>query len=110
MLYYKDLTKEQKLNICNGCGSKGGFVKVPNFLFLASCNHHDFLYWIGGSETDRKIADDKFYKYMKKDVKAEKKICKKIYYKSWAYTYYKMVCIFGKKYFNYKVVVKNGSI
>jgi|LGOV01.1.fsa_nt_gb hypothetical protein len=35
---YTELSPEQKKEICNGCGAKGGWIKVPNFLFKASCN------------------------------------------------------------------------
>ena len=46
-LHYKDLSQLQKEIICNGCGKKGGVIPVPNFIFLASCNKHDFKYWRG---------------------------------------------------------------
>ena len=95
-LRYKNLTKEQKDKICNGCGSKGGWFNPPEFLFHASCNHHDFLYWKGVTEKDRKLADEAFYKYMKKD-------CKKFYDYIIAYIYYKAVRVMGNKYFNHKI-------
>lgn len=98
MLRYSDLTKEQKDKITNGCGSKGGLIKPPSFIFKASCNHHDFLYWLGGDESDRIYADDTFYKYMKIDIEGEKWYSKPFHH-AWAYIYYKAVRIFGKKYF-----------
>ena len=101
MLHYRDLTPEQKKQICNGCGGKGGFINPPEFLFHASCNHHDFFYWRGGKEEDRKKADLAFYKYMTLDIVNEDSRFKRMYYSAWAYTYYKAVRIFGKKYFNY---------
>ena len=104
MLKYKDLTPEQKDKICNGCGGKGGFINPPEFLFHASCNHHDYLYFIGGSELDRTKADNVFYKYMKLDVAREMNKYKRVYCSIWAYTYYKAVRLFGYKYFNYKRV------
>jgi endogenous inhibitor of DNA gyrase (YacG/DUF329 family) len=64
---YRNLTEEQKLVICNGCGPKGGWMPVPEFFCHASCNHHDFNYWIGGTEWDRLKADNQFYKEMRKD-------------------------------------------
>ena len=100
MLKYSQLTTEQKKYICNGCGSKGAFIKVPNFLFLASCNQHDFYYWLGKSEEDRVKANDSFYKWMREDI-ATAVWYKKPYYYIWAYAYYKAVVIEGKKYFNY---------
>jgi hypothetical protein len=41
---------------------------VPDFIFTASCNHHDFNYWLGCTEEDRKRADLQFYRAMKADV------------------------------------------
>lgn len=100
MLRYSQLTQEQKSKICNGCGIKGGFIKVPNFLFKASCNHHDFRYWRGCREVDRKDADDSFYKWMRVDIKGAKWYLKP-YYHMWAWFYHKAVRLFGSKHFYY---------
>lgn len=67
MIRFVDLTEEQEAVICNGCGPKGGWVPVPEFMFHASCDHHDFRYWKGGSEADRKDADHDFLIEMLKD-------------------------------------------
>jgi len=100
MLRYSDLTSKQKSLITNGCGGKGSLVPVPEFKFHTSCNHHDFYYWRGGDEEDRKKADDAFYKYMKID--AKEAVWYKIgYYKVWAFLYYKAVRVKGKYYFSY---------
>ena len=64
---FKDLTEYQKFIICNGCGPKGGWMPVPEFFCHASCDHHDFNYWLGGSEWDRLKADNQFYREMRKD-------------------------------------------
>ena len=101
MLHYKDLTKEQKEKICNGCGSKGGFLNPPEFLFHASCNHHDFLYWRGGSEEDRKRADEDFYRYMQLDAVNEDNPIIRSLYELNAWLYYEAVRLFGAKYFYY---------
>jgi hypothetical protein len=98
MLKYRDLTQEQKEKICNGCGSKGGFIKPPNFIFKASCNHHDFNYWRGNTKELKKKADKDFYNAMKLDI-AEAAFYKKPFYHCWALTYYISVSMFGKKYF-----------
>ena len=112
MLHYSDLTPEQKANVCNGCGAKGGYINPPEFLFHASCDHHDFYYWRGGTEEDRKNADDAFYRYMKIDIASEKSVLKRAYYNIWAYTYYLAVRLFGYKYFHYrnKMKEKNNAI
>jgi hypothetical protein len=46
--HFSDLTKEQQENYGNGCGTR--LFKVPDFVFSASCRHHDFI-WNRGSET-----------------------------------------------------------
>ena len=106
MLKYVDLTLAQKAFVCNGCGGKGGLVNPPEFLFHASCNHHDFLYWRGGTEADRKAADDAFYEMMKVDI-AECSWHLRAHYHIWAYTYYKSVRLIGKKFFYYGDRPKN---
>jgi len=102
LLKYKDLTEEQKKFITNGCGGKGGWIKPPNFIFKASCNHHDFLYWRGATEEDFKLANIKFYDKMEEDIKEVKNFLKRTHYKIWAYAYFKSVSLFGRKYFNFK--------
>lgn len=98
MLKYINLTPLQKKHICNGCGGKGGWIKPPNFQFLASCNHHDFKFWIGHTLAHFKKANKDFYTWMKEDIK-NAKWYKKAYYHVWAYAYYKAVDLGGKKYF-----------
>jgi len=100
MLHYSDLTEVQKQSICNGCGVKGGLIKPPDFIFKASCNQHDFYYWRGYSEEDRKKADKAFYKFMRVDITSAKWLMKP-YYHLWAFGYYTAVRLFGKKFFNY---------
>ena len=97
---YKDLTKEQKAFICNGCGGKGGWIKPPNFIFSKPCGEHDFDYWLGCDDEHKKKADESFYKRMKVKI-SQAKWYKKPHYHIWAYTYYKAVRIGGKKYFYY---------
>ena len=86
---YRDLTPEQKKVVCNGCGPKGLFIKPPDFMFKASCNHHDFNYWVGCNKLHRKKADLQFYKEMLKDAGDSK------YYRLWAQAYYRAVRIGG---------------
>ena len=86
---YKDLTQEQKDFICSGCGPKGLFIKPPDFMFLASCNHHDFNYWLGCNRWQRLKADLQFYKEMLLDAYGSR------YHKFWAMCYYRAVRIGG---------------
>ena len=100
LLKYKDLTSEQKNYICNGCGGKGGLINPPDFLFKASCDHHDVLYTQGGTRADRKRADEAFYKYMKIDIdEADVWIVTQLYYMWWAYVYFTAVRLGGAEYF-----------
>jgi hypothetical protein len=99
-LKYKDLTPEEKRKICNGCGGKGGKINPPEFKFNASCNHHDFNYWRGHTESDRRKADKEFYKAMKGDARKLPWYRRSIHF-SLAYIYYKAVRISGKKFFYY---------
>jgi len=100
----RDYSKREIKKFSNGCGGKGSFIPVPEFIFHASCDKHDVLYQIGGSEADRKRDDKTFYRYMKLDVANEKSYLKRKYYSLWAFAYYKAVRFFGSKYFNYKKV------
>jgi len=100
ILRYSQVTKEQLSLFANGCGGKGSWIPIPEFIFHASCNQHDFYYWRGGTEEDRKIADDAFYKYMKEDIKRAKWYLRG-YYRGWAFLYYTAVRVKGKYYFSY---------
>jgi len=95
MIRYRDLTEEQKALLCNGCGPKGGFVPVPEFCFHASCDHHDFNYWLGHTVLDRLKADLQFYKEMRKD--AGWNPCNLIF----ALAYFLAVRTFGFAFFHY---------
>jgi hypothetical protein len=92
---YRDLTQKQKDFVCSGCGPKGLFVKPPNFRFRASCDHHDFNYWLGCHRYHRKKADLQFYCEMLKDAGGKRK------YKFWAQAYYRAVRIGGIPFFNW---------
>lgn len=104
MLRYSDLSQAHVAKVANGCGGKGSLIPVPNFLFKASCNQHDFYYWRGGTESDREAADDAFYKYMCIDIEdSAKGLVEKLWYHIWAFIYYLSVKQFGTKYFHYGV-------
>lgn len=100
MFKYKDLTQDQKEKICNGCGAKGGFIKPPNFIFKASCNHHDFNYWRGNTKDLKKKADKDFYDAMKLDIK-DAPVHRRPFYHCWAFAYYISVSLFGDKFFHF---------
>lgn len=99
---FSDLTPEQISVISNGCGPKGGFLKPPYAAFFkASCDHHDFNYWLGCTEKDRLKADTQFFECMKEDCDRQFKGIEKAYYKSWALTYFLFVRALGFSFFYY---------
>lgn len=97
---FGDLTDEQKDFIIDGCGKKGGILDVPDWIFTASCAHHDFNYWLGHTEEDRKKADWQFYQAMLYDAN-NAPWYKRAWYKLMAWTYYRAVSTFAKEYFYY---------
>jgi len=98
---FRDLTPEQIDLICNGCGGKGHWLDPPDWLFTASCNHHDFNYWLGCTEENRKEADRQFYEAMLADAAAADSWWKRTWCKVMAFIYYKAVRLFAKDYFYY---------
>lgn len=97
---YEDMTTEEREFLCNGCGPKGFIIPIPEFIFTASCDHHDFNYWRGFEEADRKWSDEKFYSMMLWDSYAYKGF-KGYRYRFWAWTYFKFVRMCGWKFFPY---------
>ena len=102
MKKFEDLTKEEKDAICNGCGGKGSKIVPPHAVFFrACCDHHDYGYWRGGTEKDRKRCDKMFYMAMKKDCKGLPWL-DRLRYKPWCWVYYRAVRQFGARYFSFK--------
>ena len=98
---YEDLTSEQKAEIINGCGGKGGKIKPPHKLFFqASCNKHDFSYWKGCTENDRMKADQGLYRAMVMDCQSLPWY-QYMRYRPWCWLYYVAIRQFGKKFFYY---------
>ena len=98
---YEDLSPIQKSILCNGCGPKAlGNIRPPQFIFIASCDHHDFKYWLGCTEADRIKADYQFYEAMKLDVQNASK-WKHMHYYVWAWIYYIAVRIGGSIAFHH---------
>jgi hypothetical protein len=98
---FQDLTPEQLSKISNGCGRKGGYIKPPNWIFTASCDHHDFHYWVGGNEYDRWKADFKFYMAMLQDAHDKGNWFTRRWYNTMAWLYYQAVRKFGRVAFSY---------
>lgn len=66
---FRRLTAEARARIVNGCGPKSlpGWI-VPDTLWGLSieepCAIHDYMYWTGAAEDDRRIADMVFLENM----------------------------------------------
>lgn len=102
---FADLTEDhiavlKELGELNGCGGKGGWLNPPDWIFTASCWHHDFNYWLGGDEQARREADWQFYKAMLADTAAAS-WWKRPWYRMVAWSYYRAVRWFAKGFFNY---------
>jgi len=98
---YELLTLEQKKEICNGCGGKGSWIKPPFKLFYkASCNHHDYGYWMGVTEKERILCDNALLKHMRKDCKRVSWF-KYLLFRPWCEAYYLAVRFAGSDYFYY---------
>jgi hypothetical protein len=113
-LKFKNLTEQQKEKLLNGCGVKGGWVNVPDFIFTACCDHHDFKYWRGKGpsifsfefwkspilyflekKNDRILADSQFFSAMIKDAESIDDESLRTKYIAIAYVYFKAVRNFG---------------
>lgn len=100
MKKYEDLTKAEVEEHCNGCGAKGGWLNPPDFIFTESCNRHDWLYTVGGTDEDRYLADQVFLDDMLLAAATHS------WWYRWRYqllatVYYRAIRLFGAKYFNY---------
>ena len=68
---------------------------VPEFFCHASCDHHDFRYWVGGDEAARELADHEFLVAMLVDAGDDPTK------QTIAFTYWMAVRMFGSMFFNY---------
>ena len=98
---YENLTPEQKKEIVNGCGGKGGLITPPHAVFFnTSCNHHDYGYFKGCTKKHRLLADRMLYRLMRKDC-STLSFFKKLRYHPWCLAYYLGVRAVGWKFFYY---------
>ena len=100
-LRWHHLSDADIVQVTDGCGRKGGWMRPPEHLFFdASCDQHDFYYWRGHREADRKIADTAFYEVMKRDV-GQAAWYRRPWLHSVAWLYFRAVRIWGKQFFYY---------
>lgn len=81
---------------CNGCGNKRFGWIIPELTFHRCCNIHDYMYYLGGTKSDRKFADTVFLYNMILN-------SKKWYHSILARIFYFAVRLFGDKSFNYSI-------
>lgn len=98
---WRELNPRQRDFISNGCGSKGGWLRPPGFLFTASCDQHDFHYWRGADDDDRTEADAAFLRAMLWDA-AQSGGWARWFHRSLAYTYHWAVRRWGAQSFKYR--------
>ncbi len=88
--------------ITNGCGGKGSIIKPPHSAFHeASCDHHDYGFWKGGSIADFKKCNTRLREAMQRDCK-RLPWYKQPMYRPWCGLYYKAVSVGGEKYFQFR--------
>lgn len=95
---YENLTPEQKKyiidNVYNGVGSGQFGFKVKEFIFRESAIEHDFYYFRGGTEQDRKTADIIFLNHSLR-LASSHTFLNKIAYRIIAYIFFYFVYYFG---------------
>ena len=87
-------------NMYNGVGSRSFFINPPDFIFGPAAKIHDFLYFVGGTEEDRK-ASDEIYNLYAKNIISQKHGVKRHLYSAIHTVYYFVLKMLGKYAFEY---------
>ena len=97
---YWKLSKEEKAKICNGCGAKGSKLNflIPQGKFREACNIHDYMYAVGKTDEDKKVADRVFINNLNRIVEASNPLLRPLR-KLLARSYYEAVSKFGYEAF-----------
>lgn len=70
---YWEADDYEKLEVCNGCGAKGG-VKVPDYMWglciIDACNIHDWMFHEGTTKGDFEFANSMFEYNLRQIIKA----------------------------------------
>lgn len=78
-------------------------IKSGRTRFESDADYHDYNYYLGGSENDRKKADRGFFQRLIKDtLELDLWWFSELYYVGVCIIAYRLVRRFGKKHFNYK--------
>ena len=96
---YRYLNSLERSELCNGCGGKGGLFNPPDYRFTASCDHHDFNYFLGWTKKDRKQSDVQFLGAMLQDSDTAPSWWRRYWLKGAAWRYYWAVRLVGGKFF-----------
>ena len=97
---YWRLAEAEKKKICNGCGAKGTLLAklLPQGHFHEACNIHDYMYYIGKTDEDKKVADRVFINNLHRIINTLPLIQKPMA-KTLARIYYEAVAKFGYEAF-----------
>ena len=95
---FSELTKEEQTSFGNGCGLQARLLRVPQFIFKASCTQHDFNYSRGGWIKDKAKADWDFLQAMLEDSKLSSK---PVFYAIMSVTYFLGVSINPVSFWNF---------
>jgi len=94
----------------NGCGAGCRFLRVPQFIFKASCDKHDEYYITGGGIVEFVMANAFFFSYMLEDISScNYRFPKRQFYFLIAIIYFIGVSIFGIPLFNWHNRLKLSS-
>ena len=100
---FEDVPEDIKDLISNGCGAADSFFVPPHAIFFETCcAHHDYGYWVGGTETDRKRCDIKLREAMIKDCN-NLPWYKQLRYRPWCEFYYWGVRVSGSSSFRFDI-------
>lgn len=100
-LQFEDLTKKQIDYFWNGVGSQHYCIDPPDFIFGQPSKVHDFLYWLGGDDSDRIVADEIFFQDCMFEITKEKWFVRRVFYYFVLEWYVLVLKILGKKSFEY---------
>lgn len=110
MLEFDNLTKLQKEFflefIWNGVGSRE-FAKPPQLIFANASVYHDFAYFRGGNESDRKIADKDFFHRSHSSTRKQHTYTRPFYYVMSYVYFYGLKKIGGKAWEYYDAPAQN---
>jgi len=103
-LTFDELTPVECAYLLNGCGPGTWLGKlIPELIFHESCQRHDFHYWSGHRESDRRRYERTFRDSMLENVReGQFSIRWRKLYLAIVWVYYLSVLLFGRSSFSYR--------